>query len=52
MFWDLFSAMINGCFSVLNLPINLGGFNLSMWMVLLGSVVIVLVARLVWGVLE
>lgn len=52
MFWDNFSAMINGCMAVLNIPINLGGFNLTLWMILLGSIVICLVARLVWGVLD
>ncbi len=52
MFFDILQAMINGCLAVLSLPIIFGQFHLSLWIILLGSAVIALVAKLIWGVLE
>jgi len=52
MFWDIFSACMSGCLRILNLSIPIGGFNLSLAMVLCGSVVISLVGKFIWGLFE
>jgi hypothetical protein len=52
MFFTVFRSMLNGCIAILNLPLTFGSITLSLWVVLLGSIVISIVARLIWGVLE
>jgi|GEM_PF-4181247 len=51
-FFSDLQTMINGCLNVMNIPIVIGGFHLTLIMILMGSVVIALVAKLIWGVLE
>ncbi len=51
-FFSDLQTMINGCLAVMNMPIVIGGFHLTWFIILLGAVVISLVAKLIWGVLE
>lgn len=52
MFWDIFYAVVTGCVAILSIPFDFGGLKVSLWMVFLGGIVISLVGRLIWGVLD
>lgn len=51
-FFEDLGNMINGCLKILQLPLTFGGITISLWMCLLGSAVIAIIAKLIWGAIQ
>lgn len=49
---DMFKALFDCCMGVLSLPLNIFGFEFTLWQVFLFSALSMLIARLIWGLIE